>query len=413
MRRRLRPLSRLWGALLATGLACGKSSENFETIERAPAQGSASARAFEGTWNEPSMLWVESGQVAILDGETPRQRIAESDFEVMPVGTLQAPATLGEVRAIARREGGGVWMVSTNGLFHSRDDALLRSPLSEQLDLSAVRFLDATGVGADETLWLTFADESVRRLQGGRLGALELRGPKETGALQGVLGLSTSSALALRGETLSRLDLGSSGVQQLATGLGTLRASGRLSDGTLLLATSTGLWTVASGGKVTRHTLAAPGQPARSVDALWTQGQLAILAAGGEVLQWEDGQATVVSQVENPQPLGLALDGDGQLWLVDGISLVRVSLPALGPPPSFAQDVRPFFEAHCVSCHASGASYAPVIDWTDLATVRARSAAAIRRLTDADAPMPPASQETLSSADYGVVVRWVNGGMQP
>ena len=83
------------------------------------------------------------------------------------------------------------------------------------------------------------------------------------------------------------------------------------------------------------------------------------------------------------------------------------------PPPSFAADVKPFMTMHCRSCHATGASYAPVMDLENYSVAKAWASQTIRRLTDTSAPMPPANREVLTPAQYDVVVRWAEGGLLP
>jgi mono/diheme cytochrome c family protein len=101
------------------------------------------------------------------------------------------------------------------------------------------------------------------------------------------------------------------------------------------------------------------------------------------------------------------------VWFVDGTQVARLTTSVDPPPPSFATDVKPFFTAHCRSCHATGANYAPQIDLETYATARSWAQASLRRITDTLAPMPPASAEILTPAQYDVVVRWVEGGLLP
>jgi len=55
-----------------------------------------------------------------------------------------------------------------------------------------------------------------------------------------------------------------------------------------------------------------------------------------------------------------------------------------------------------------------VHDFDDFEIAKSFSSLIARRLQALGVPpMPPASAETLTAADYAVVIRWVGGGLQP
>jgi cytochrome c5 len=111
-------------------------------------------------------------------------------------------------------------------------------------------------------------------------------------------------------------------------------------------------------------------------------------------------------------PGGLATDANGDAWVIDDASVLHYKS---GDPVSFAKDVKPFFAAHCASCHKEGAEGAPKHDFEDFATATEYAESIAKKLT---APpgmgvMPPASVETLGASDYAVVIRWIGSGQAP
>ena len=161
---------------------------------------------------------------------------------------------------------------------------------------------------------------------------------------------------------------------------------------------------------MSRHTLANAGEapaPVRGVTAAYGE---VFVATDAAVIRFDAAPTRVATRSASPKA-PLALGANGDVWITDQGALVRL---LTGAPVSFEAEVKPFFAAHCTSCHSAAASGAPQFDLTDLAVARTRAELIVKRLQgDGAPPMPPQSAEILSASDYSVVLRWAAGGMNP
>lgn len=360
-------------------------------------------RTTQGEWSRPSALWLQAGEVTVLDGELVRQRSGD-DFATLAVGTDDALQQPGVVKAVSRR-GGGVMLAATGGFFHDAPGRLLRAPISDDFAMSSLRFVDVVGAA----LWVTTSTDATRVLGGHRV-SVRINDSSETGAVQALIGRSTTAALLVKGTSLYEVDLAGNTVKTLARGVGTVTAIDHRGD-VALIGTSEGLLEVAADGTVTRHTLSATEEGQAIVD-IEVVGELTLVTTTSQVLQL--GTVIVVlADVTQPWPDALTKDVNGDVWFLDGAALVRLSTSVMVPPPSFEADVKPFMTAHCRSCHATGASYAPQLNLENYTAAKNWAVQSLNRITDTVAPMPPANREVLTPAQYDVVVRWVEGGLLP
>lgn len=367
-------------------------------------------RKEEGAFTGASALWVQDGALAVLDAAGPHARTGVDAFAALPVGTPDAPASLAQVTAVTPR-GAGVFLTTPTGFFHDRDGRLLRSPLSDSFAMEAVRFVDVVGAGADEVLWLTAGE--VVRVAGGHREGLTVADANEAGALQAVVGESATQALVVQGASLYRVDAAAKTVATLARGVGRVSAFAHAASGEVLLGTDDGLLSVAADGVVTRRTLAADGASAAAIVDLSRAGDAVLVSTSTQLLQTKGGTTVVLADVAAPKAHALARTADGDTFTLDGAALVRLTSLVDPTAPSFEADVKPFMQAHCTSCHTSGANYAPVIDFEKYGVAKTYAARSVARLTSTSAPMPPASTEVLTPAQYDVVVRWAQEGMLP
>lgn len=365
-------------------------------------------RTLQGDWSNPSALWLQQGAVTVLDGAAVKQR-SDAAFINVAVGTDTEPRQVGTLRAVTRRAD-GVFLASTGGFFHDAPGRLLRAPVSDDFTMSTVSFVDAVGAA----LFVTTATGGYR-VRDGHREAVRVSDPDETGTLQLVAGRTEDTALVVMGASLYAVDLSARTIKPLARGLATVTAVDHLADGSVLLGTSAGLVTVKSDDTVTRATLSADGSDVAIVD-LQVTTDATLVATATQVLQLTAGGPVVLGDVTKPWPDALTKDAAGDVWFLDGATLVRLSTSTVvvePPPVSFAADVKPFMTAKCATCHATGANYSPVINLENYGTAKTWATNVVNRLQDTLAPMPPASTEVLTPAQYDVVVRWVEGGLLP
>ncbi|MDX2009190.1 MAG: hypothetical protein SFW67_03315 [Myxococcaceae bacterium] len=348
-------------------------------------------------------LTLIAGQVAVATLDTVSTR-SGANLSPVPVGAIGDEA-LGTVRALARRGPGSLVLTST-GVFLERQGRLLRSPLSDGLQLTSAKGLDVVGAGPTEAWWLR-TDTGLQRATSAGVDVVSLDDPRGGGSIKAVVGRDTSSALVVRGERLYLIDVAEPKVTALARGVGAISASARLEDGTVLFATDAGLLRVSPSNEVTLLTLGAQS----AVRDVWADGDAALVTSNGALSSLLVDTLTTLGDVASPQPSGLVRDATGALFVLDGASLKRLAAPT-ETPVTFA-DVRLFFTAHCTSCHTSGANYAPVFDLTNLAVARTWAQRSLARVKNVDMPMPPASSGLLRPSQYQVLERWVAGGLLP
>lgn len=316
------------------------------------------------------------------------------------------PASTGEIRLLAQRGQGALLAHTANGLFHERDGVLLRSPLSATVAELAIERLDAFGEGEAEELWLVCADRLLR-VAGGKLQEISVSGV--SGRVELAVAIARDTALLLAGGELFRVELAAGKAPRLAKNLGRGLASARGPDGSAYLGTDAGLLVVPPDGGLRRITFAAAGAPPASVVALAARAGRVVAALPDAVVEVADGTSRVLAELAGVRLL--TFDGYGATWVVNGSGLFR--LPT-DEAISFERHVKPFMQAHCTSCHASGALGAPRVDLTDYATVKAADTIILKRIrADGTPPMPPASVEVLSAADIALIGRWVEGGSKP
>ena len=321
---------------------------------------------------------------------------ANGPLRPMPVGPPEAPLTLGAVKHLVSRANGGVFVTSAQGLFHNSDGRLLRSPVSDALELGAVQALDAVGTGDDEALWLLsggVAQHWAKRA----LSVVELDGVPAPAT---IVALGPSRVLAGIDDDVLEVDVEAMTAAWLGGDLGPLGEVARGVDGTVHVIVRDGLLRVKPSGEATILELPT------SVVALAAAPDGLLVGTSGAIGTLVADTLTLITQVQGLKRRGLAVDGDGVLWALTDFGLQK----AAPPPVSFAARVKPMLESHCASCHHDGAAWAPTLVTYEFAAANAQlilerinSPNPSRRMP-ADAPKLPTEYLTLFQ-------KWIDGGL--
>jgi hypothetical protein len=378
----------------------------------APVQGDDVPQV-EATLTESLLgLGLVEGRLLALGARGAWLRGAARDWKPVPWGGGREELPPDGYRFSVSRAGGGAWVVAENGLYQVASGAVLRSPLSEQVEASGLRGLDSWGSGADEELWMLTA-QGVTHVAGGEARPVTLRFDA-LGTLprpDAVVGEGPGVALWVAGGKAFLVEVAAARASWLGEGLGMVHAWARDSDGDAWLATSTGLYVHRrAAGKLEGYTLAEAGATAAPVKNLAISGNQVLVSVEGRVAR-KDGE---VFRTFGPGALaarGLQVDAGGRTWVLRAEGLVELQT---APPLSFEAKVKPFLAVHCDSCHAAGGGGSPQIPLTDYATAKALAPRISARLTATNtSPMPPASVETLTAEQVGLVLQWISEGMAP
>lgn len=349
-------------------------------------------------------LSLVSGQVAVVNADSVSVRMGTM-LKPVPVGASGADS-LGSVRLVGRRGSGSLWL-SSNGIFLERMGRLLRAPASDSLPLTTVKAIDVTGDGATETWWLR-TDATLLRVNAGDVDSIALDDPKGAGLITSVVGRDANVALVVKGERLYLVDVAAPKVTVLAKGLGVVTAAAKLGDGAVVFATADGLVKVTT----TNDVVLLGFGDAPAINDVSVDGDAALIQSNGKLFSMLVDDVRVLGDVAAPMVSGVVRDSAGAVFTLDGASLKRLATTPEEQPVRFA-DVKPFFTAHCTSCHSSGANYAPLIDFTNFQKAKAAAAMSLDRVKNSDNPMPPAASGLLRPSQYQVLERWVAQGLLP
>lgn len=346
-----------------------------------------------------------SGRLAVATSSSV-ESVADGGLAPLAVGAPDEDSSLGTVTGVFRRGASSLWVTSSLGLFHDAPGHghLLRSPASDSLGGRVVRALDAWGSGSAEELWL-LTDQGLVQLAQGHLTPVSLSFPAkgELGLPSTVVAVGPGQAVMTADSDAFFVDLQASTATWLADALGEVKSSTRADDGTALLATTEGVLRRRPSGAVELVTLGGP------IDDVWGGGGVVMVVTQGAVAQLDGEQARRRGPVSSAHPRGAVVDAAGNTYVLDGAELAKLAT-GTDDAPSFEADVKPFFVAHCVSCHQATH---PIIDFTNYDTAVAKAAATVARLRETTSPMPPANTEVLVPSQYAVVLRWVEGGLKP
>lgn len=357
-------------------------------------------------------LGVVGGAAAVVTASSVLRNGSMLTFSAMPVGApTETGVALGAVTHVAPREGGGLLLATSTGLFHDASGRLLRSPLSDALGMEGVRTLDSFGGGAGEALWLAspagakqWRDEALRTV------AVNFPRYPAAGVPDAVIAVEQAKALYGAAGQLFLLDLAADKADWVGKDVGAIKDWTRTADGTTYVVLEAGLLRRTPDGTLRLFTL--PG----GVTAVLAAGGTLYLAAGADLGTLSGETFTVTATVQGMKPRGLAVDGANMLWVIAGNELIRFGTRAI-PQVSFAAEVQPILQAKCAeSCHNYTAGIAPVALAT-YAYAQANTARILDRVTTTDTyrimPKLTSPDGPLSAQQLQTITDWVAAGARP
>lgn len=386
--------------------ACSSSADpDIARTEGAPTPGTLAPATSVGLGDAQALaLGTVQGATVVGTSKGVLRATLLGDNAVAPVPVVAAagePNAIGAATGFARRGETGWFVVGDNGLFLDAASALAPSPLTAALTGRKLRGLDVTGSGAGEVLWIS-SDEGALVRRGNLLTTLAI----SSGKAEAAVGIDGHRALLFGGGGTWEADIDTGGLRRVGGALGAVHGFDHDVDGTVYVATDSGLLGRTPSGDLSVRTFAAAGAAGRKVSAVSVglDGVAAVVETDVVVMGASGSQ--VVGQTAAGAKV--AFDANGDLWVAAEGKLSRL---AAGKPVSFARDVKPFMTQRCQSCHASGAGGAPLRAFDDYETAKAASGEIVKRLrADARPVMPPPSMGKLAPADYRVVVRWALTG---
>jgi mono/diheme cytochrome c family protein len=333
--------------------------------------------------------------------------LLSSDIRTLTGGAV-APYALGPdlpgaVKLLERR-GSGAWVLAANGLFYDDGAKLLKSPLSTSIDVSVFSNVSSAGSQAAEELWLFNSSQAIF-VQGAMSTPVTLNESGTAQPIEALVALGNKTAAAISKGQVLLLNVSQQSAKILATGATTVSATAQSTDAAWF-ATDTGLLSV--GRDETTLLYAFQGAP---IQALAANEAGIFCVVQNKLLRKTSTGFESVGSIAAPKLKGLSMTPGGLVYALDGNSVVKIGA-AVASAPSFASDVKPFMNAHCMTCHRS---MTPVRAFDTLAVASQYAAEIASRLQGVGSknPMPPPAVEVLTRAQYDVVLRWVNEGKLP
>ncbi len=313
------------------------------------------------------------------------------------------PTSLGAVKAIVPRSGGGAWLAAANGLFVLDGAYVTHSPV--MVGMGPLAGVTEVTAGNLNGLWLA-ATNGIYRRQTQETKRYRIEGWGE--AAQGIAAdPDGAAAFAVLDDQLLLLTPGASGPEgaEAPEDVGMVNALAGAKD-TLFAATSKGLyrWQRMATPQWTRFTLGDTAALDVKVDpvtgAAWVMTADSLLRLDGDAL------------TKFARPTGtdrLAIDRLGDVWTAKASTLVRVKAGVSGAATSFATELKPWLQMHCNSCHA---------DFGDVVAFKPKAESALQRVRTGDMPrcnggVPCSADQHLKPEQYAVLEAWIRGGKQP
>jgi hypothetical protein len=299
-----------------------------------------------------------------------------------------------------------VW--SEREVYLGTGSAVAKSELSTFFAQRSAVWIDVAAPSAEAknpkggTLWIT-ASDGAYFVRDGAASKVELSG----GALI-IFAFAESADVGLlfSNSGMYSYNIVSATLEQLTGSLGKVLDADRSPDGSVYIATESGV-VVSRGGK---RRMLKLGAPARSLAASATG---AMLLTGDQVVQLDETQDSLWSATgigkAPPDASSVASDPDGNVWLS---SSGATAYFGVGRVISFETIVKPIVVNKCMGCHAGAGGPPIALDAYETAKEKATRIAA--RVKQLDNPMPPATAgKPLSNEELRDLVRWTVSGTRP
>jgi hypothetical protein len=329
------------------------------------------------------------------------QRLTNNTLATYPTNSID----LGPIKSAAPRQN-KAWVLSQNGLFYDEGTMLLRSPVSTSIDVSNFTNISSYGEGESEEVWL-YNQAQALFVSGLNSVSLKLTENETALPIESLVARANKTALVISLGRIFILDVKTSTAQAIFEGVSTAAHSVRVAD-VVWFGSATGLIAVSSDNSAKYYSYNdAP------IQAIATNGVDLIFIVQNKLMRKSATGFEIIGTVATPKPAGLSLMKSGRIYALDANVLVQFgSDDVVVPKTSFATDVVPFVNAHCMTCHRA---QVPVraFDTLGVATVYADDIVNRLQSLGNKSPMPPPDREVLSAAQYDVFLRWVNEGKLP
>jgi hypothetical protein len=303
-----------------------------------------------------------------------------------------------------------VLALSGLGLLQDFGDAFERWQTLGDLGSQATAVDDLTVAGASggEQVWLAGPGQIAS------ISALATRtyGLPATSTVTALLATNSRIELVIGG-ALEDLDPKTGMLRRVDHDFGSIGFLARGDSGESYLGSSLGLYVRSVDGSwATHYSLEGSAVAGLAADPLF--GVYASTGSGLYALPFA-GPLQVVGSFPDPGNHPLSVDGFGDVWAGSGSSVIQFQS---GQPVGYVNQVKPFFAAHCYTCHVtSSLGSSPRLPLDDYEGAKGISTAIVLRLEGQGVspmpPDPPLGPGSLAPSDYGVVVRWVNTGELP
>ena len=289
-------------------------------------------------------------------------------------------------------------VISTDkGLVHSQGALLLASPLSDPI---GELLIEDMAIGSQGELWIAANDGLYRA------GPTELVSVDYGSEAPPTHVAFHDGRVLVAGQKSARIiDVESWSVQTLQLTGSVLDLGSR--SGGFMLGCDDGL-IVESDDTWTRYPITTGG--AARASAVTGREDRVVTATSAGLVEWRDGDLRRLSEDTDLGHIEhITLDQHGHVWTSQGSEAIQWRA---GNPPSFEEDIAPFFVSKCDWCHMSASAGAPQRDFKNYEIVVALLEPIIERIALGSMP-PPEVGMTTTEEELELLARWIDGGLEP